>query len=81
MVGRERLRELKRLLRDERAARKELERDAEASSVVVDAGLPHGWFETRDAAGETVWVHRVTQHTSKLVPLPFPGGEGQMKGD
>jgi hypothetical protein len=67
-AGRERIRQLKKAIRDERSARKEMERDAKCSGIIVDSALPRDWFETLDANQQTVWMHRITQHVSKLRP-------------
>ena len=67
-AGRQRIKKLKSQIRSERRALRALESSAEGQGVPLDAALPRDWFETRDANGETCWMHRITQHTSMVRP-------------
>ena len=81
-AAKQRIRELKRRLKEEKHARRALERSASEAGVPLPRGdgprswldppgappLPEGWFETCDALGGRVWCHLKTKHSVRLRP-------------
>ena len=81
-AAKQRIRELKRRLKEERHARRALERSVSEAGVPLPRGdgprswldppgappLPEGWFETCDALGGRVWCHVKTKHSVRLRP-------------
>ena len=81
-AAKQRIRELKRRLKDEKHARRALERSASEAGVPLPRGdgprswldppgappLPEGWFETCDALGARVWCHVQTKHSVRHRP-------------
>ena len=82
VAAKQQIRELKRRLKEEKHARRALERSVSEAGVPLPRGdgprswldppgappLPEGWFETCDALGGRVWCHVKTKHSVRLRP-------------